>query len=164
MQQVVNVMQITLYQNNSDNRTVDKQLQQIMQPVNAIPTDDMSILYPVITLDYNAEYIEANYAYIPLFKRYYYITERTVTIGKRIIMSMAVDVRRSWIYHAGNCDVTVVRNEGIGKPTLYPDNKLPIYPNKKNITSIIMPETSSSFTGDGDTCYLLTCIGGEPTE
>ena len=157
-------MQITLYQNNSYNRTVNKQLQQIMQPVNAIPTDDMSILYPVITLDYNTEYLKANYAYIPLFKRYYYITERTVTIGKRIIMSMAVDVRRSWIYHAGNCVVTVVRNEGIGKPTLYPDNKLPVYPNKKNITSIIMPETSSSFTGDGDTCYLLTCIGGEPTE
>lgn len=156
-------MQITLYRNNSDSKVVDKQLQQVLQPVDAVPTDDMSILTPTVVLNYNSAYISANYAYIPLFKRFYYITGKSITIGKRIIISMEVDVRRSWIYNAGNCTVTATRNEGIGAPTLYPDNKLPVHPNKRNITSIIMPETSASFTGDGDYCYLLTCIGGEPT-
>lgn len=152
-------MQITLYQTNSEAARADKSLSSI-DTVNAVPTDDLDILAPVIVLDYNTAYLAANYVYIGLFQRFYYITDRAVTIGKRIIITCAVDPLMSWVSYMGNNDITVTRSQAAGI-TKMPDNKLPIIPCEKEITSTIL--RSSFFTKTDANSYLLSVIGGDNT-
>jgi hypothetical protein len=66
-----------------------------------------------------------------------------------------------------NSVATILRSESVGAPTHYTDNKLPVYPNKKNITSIVMPVNNSDLSsayldGTGD-YYILTVVGGTAT-
>lgn len=152
-------MQITLYQTNSEAARAEKNLSAI-DTVNAVPTDDLDILAPVIVLNYDAAYLAANYVYIDLFKRFYYITDRAVTIGKRIVITCAVDVLMSWVQYMGNNDITVTRSQAAGI-TKMPDNKLPIIPCEKEITSTIL--SSSFFTKTDINSYLLSVIGGDNT-
>lgn len=152
-------MQIRLCQTNSEAARANKNLSTI-DIVNAAPTDDLDILAPVIVLDYAAAYLAANYVYIDLFKRYYYITDRAVTIGKRIVITCAVDVLMSWVQYMGNNDITVTRSQATGI-TKMPDNKLPIIPCEKEITSTIL--RSSFFTKTDVNSYLLSVIGGDNT-
>lgn len=152
-------MQIILYQTNSEAARANKNLS-LIDTVNAVPTDDIDILAPVVVLDYNAAYLSANYVYIGLFHRYYYITDRAVTIGKRIIITCAVDALMSWVPYMGNNDITVTRSQAAGI-TKMPDNKLPIIPCEKEITSTIL--NSSFFTKTDTNSYLLSVIGGDNT-
>ena len=43
---------------------------------------------------------------------------------------------------------------------MYVDNKFPVYPSKKVVTSITSAETSGSLSADGGYCYVLNTIGG----
>lgn len=150
-------MQITLYQTNSEAARANKNLSAI-DTVNAVPTDDFDILAPVIVLDYDAAYLAANYVYIGLFQRFYYITDRAVTIGKRIVISCAVDVLMSWVQYMSENDITVTRSQAAGINSM-PDNKLPIIPTEKDINSVKLK--NSLFTKSENTSYLLAVIGGE---
>ena len=154
-------MNITLYKTSDDSRKAVKQLTQIGNTVSAVPTDDMSILNPVIILDYNSAYLAANYLYIPLFGRYYAITSRTVTIGKRIVINAAVDAVMSWYNSIKNCNITVTRNGGIGGPTMIPDEKLPVIPNKENVvTTIASNPRFDTFPGLSYNNYVITTVNG----
>ena len=159
MRQVVNVMQITLYQTNSEAARANKNISSI-DTVNAVPTDDLDILAPVVVLDYNTAYLATNYIYIDLFKRFYFITDRAVTIGKRIVITCAVDALMSWVPYMGNNDITVTRSQAAGI-TKMPDNKLPIIPCEKEITSTVL--RSNFFTKTDTNSYLLSVIGGDNT-
>lgn len=159
-------MTAQFYINTSPTDTLDKNITAISPVITVVPYDATSITRPVLILDYNSDYIDANYIKITWdngMSYYYYCTVATNN-GGQLIVTCERDPLMCFKDAIKNCDITVTRNAGIGAPTIYPDSKLPVYPTKKNITSIVMPETSSSFTGDGETCYLLTCIGGEPTE
>lgn len=160
------MMTATLYKTTADTKSIDKITgAEIIAPDIEIKAfESVSILNPVFVLAYNAAYLRANYIYVSDFSKWYYITDMSVDTAGRIFIRCSIDVRQTFGAAFIHCPAIITRAESIGKPTLYPDCQLPVHPNKKNITSIIMPETSSSFTGDGDTCYLLTCIGGEPTE
>lgn len=158
-------MNARFYINTSPTDTLDKDITAISPSIAVQPYEMTSITKPVLILDYNSDYIDANYIKITWdngMSYYYYCTVATNN-GGQLIVTCERDPLMSFKDAIENCDITVTRNAGIGAPTIYPDSKLPVYPNKKNITSIIMPETSASFTGDGEYCYLLTCIGGEPT-
>lgn len=150
-------MQIILYQTNSEAARANKNLSSI-DTVNAVPTDDFDILAPVIVLDYKTAYLAANYVYIDMFKRYYYITDRAVTIGKRIVITCAVDPLMSWARYMDQNDITVTRSQAAGINSM-PDNKLPIVPTEKEIASVKL--NNSLFTKSENTSYLLAVIGGE---
>lgn len=150
-------MQITLYQTNSEAARANKNLSAI-DTVNAVPTDDLDVLAPVIVLDYDVAYLAANYVYIGLFQRFYYITDRAVTIGKRLVISCAVDALMSWVQYMSENDITVTRSQAAGINSM-PDNKLPIIPTEKDINSVKLK--NSLFTKSENTSYLLAVIGGE---
>lgn len=160
------MMSATLYKTTADTKSIDKITgAEIIAPEIEIKAfESVSILTPVFVLAYNTAYLRANYIYVSDFAKWYYIIDMSVDTAGRLFLRCSIDVRQTFGTSFIRCPAIITRAESIGKPTLYPDSQLPVHPNKKNITSIIMPETSSSFTGDGDTCYLLTCIGGEPTE
>jgi len=159
-------MNATLYRVTADNKSIDKitGATTIAPSVELKPYDNISLVSPVFVISYNnSSYLNCNYIYISEFGKYYYVTDISVDTAGRIFFRCAIDVRQTYGQQFIDCPAVITRAEMLSAPTLYPDAQLPIHPNKKNITSIIMPETSASFTGDGEYCYLLTCIGGEPT-
>ena len=64
-------MDINLYYNSSDNRCITKELTD-KKTISGTLRDETSIINPIIIIN-NKTPIRYNYAYIPEFKRYYYI-------------------------------------------------------------------------------------------
>ena len=131
-------------------------------PITVKPTEKVSILSPVFEIDMDAVYMTANYLYCDTFDRYYYIRDVRVNTAQRLELECMVDVRQSFSAALKNSEVTVIRNEKIRYPTQIQDNKLPVNPSRKVITSIIIPEIDNSFSTTASYSYLLTVIGGEP--
>lgn len=155
-------MNITLMTTSDDNKVVDKTFTNVSTALSAVPTEDMSILQPVFTVSYNSTYLTANYVYIDLFDRYYKITGRSVTIGEKIVFTCEVDAKTSWYKKATgnikNCDITVVRNGGIGSPTKIPDDKLPVIPNVEDVQATVAK--NYWFSETPSTCYIITLVNG----
>jgi hypothetical protein len=131
----------------------------IQGSVNIEPTSIISQLDPVFIVDYDSRYLAANYIICQELGRKYFCTV-SVNTAKRCVISCNVDPLSS--FDLSSCLIGVIRNEGIGAPTMYPDPKLPVYPSKKNIGSIVMQEISGLLTANGSWCYVLTVIGGTP--
>lgn len=121
---------ITFYNNFSDNRTVNKNITSVMTG-SVYLYEDSSIVNPVVRLDYDDTVLpEMNYAYIPAWNRYYYITDIAALVGGGMRIAMACDVLMTYKGTILNSVQTVIRSESIGKPTMIPDPTLPILPNK----------------------------------
>lgn len=121
---------IVLYNNFSDNRTVNKNIQQV-QTGDIYLYEDSSIVNPVVRLDYDSTIVPAvNYAYVPAWNRYYYITDISALVGGGMRIAMACDVLMTYKGTILNSVQTVIRNEGIGKSTMIPDPSLPLLPYK----------------------------------
>ena len=169
MQQVVSVMNIKLLYTGDDERKAFKTCTQIGNDINAVPTDEMSELQPKLVLNYDSTYLAANYVYIALFDRYYKIVDKSITIGKRITITCMVDAVMSWFVSTetktgiDSCDITVLRNGGIGQPTKITDAKFPVLPNEENIFQVPVNESSNAFGDTDEYCYILQCIGGVNT-
>lgn len=82
-------MQIVLYRNNDQHNVLSKSLTSI-DTVTGHLNAPCSVENPTITFSYDVNLINANYAYIAAFDRYYYITGRVVD-GDTIRVSMQVD-------------------------------------------------------------------------
>ena len=135
-----------------------KTFQTIENDVNATPTAPINELEPTVIVDYSENYLKANYIYIDSYKRYYKILEKVSDIGKKIKFVCTVDSVTSWIDFLQQCDITVLRNEGVGKPTNIPDNKFPVIPNDETITQTVA--VNNELSPNHEYCYVLTCIGG----
>jgi len=125
-------------------------------PVLISPLSTINQLNPVFVIDYNAAYLNANYVIVDFLKRKYNAVVSVDTAG-RMVLTCNVDVLAN---NFSNCDITVTRNGGIGKPTYIPDNKLPILPNRETITSTTATNDYFS-TGLADNhSYLVTVLNG----
>lgn len=151
-------MQMNLYDNLSDDRVVSKNLTFIKSYTNVVPYESMSVISPSVVLGYDEGIYNGNYAYIIETKRYYYIRDIQLIPGNKMVVYLAVDVLKSFAPELMNIDVTVIRNEGIAKPTYVVDNQLPIIQGTYNITSQIFP--NSPLNTDANTNYILTTLGG----
>ena len=163
-------MTLYLYNVSADTRCLTKVIvgttPAIKTAADIEPTEGVDVLSPAFILGYDSSYITCNYLYCAELSRFYYITEMTIDTAQRIHVQCSVDVLQTYASSILNCMATVVRSESVGRPTMYTDSKLPVYPTKKNVTSIVMqqvavPLNSQLSTADGDN-YLLTVIGGEP--
>ena len=83
-------MTLKLYNNASENNTIGKNLTQIGSDIECVVKDEMSIYTPKVILNYN-DYQTANYAYIEEFNRYYFITDKPLNIGGRLLLSLKSD-------------------------------------------------------------------------
>lgn len=125
-------MLLNLYSTSDDTRKVDKSLTAV-KDITATPSENVTMLSPAFIVEYDSTILTANYCYIPEFARYYYITNITLLRGNRLQLNCAVDVLKTYADDLKNCIAVVIRNEGIGKPSMLPDNQLPINPNKKEL-------------------------------
>lgn len=163
-------MYCKLYSINADDRTLNKvsnDTPYILQPADLKPNTEVSIINPTFIFTNPSTIIGCNYLYCDTFDRYYFITNISVDTAQRAIVECNIDVLQSWSAQIKASTATILRSESIGKPTKFIDSKLPVFPTKKNVTSIIMqqksiPLNSQLSTADGDN-YLLTVIGGAPT-
>lgn len=155
---------MTAYINSSEASVVDKQLSKIGD-YTMKPTDAVDIERPSFIINYTAELLQCNYIYVPSFGRYYYAWITTKPGGEAIIKCLSDQLKSFWNY-IQNCSALITRSESIGAPTMYPDSMLPVYPSKKNVTSIVMAHSAAPLSGDLSTsatdCYLLTVLGGQP--
>lgn len=136
-------MTITFYTTSSSPKKLNKTLTPIGSAVALAPTSQVSVLNPVLIVDNVSGFINANYAEIDDFHRYYWITTAYDTSG-RIIVSGKVDYLMSWAEGIKKCPCTVVRAE-LGKPTYIVDDKLPIDPKRYYTHGVRFPQSPITF-------------------
>lgn len=124
------------------------------------PTASLDIITPTFIFDYSAAALACNYLYCVDFGRFYFVKNIAVDTAGRINITCAIDVLQTYSAAIKNCRATVIRTATGGKPTMYVDNKFPVYPSKKVVTSTTSTETSGSLNADGGYCYVLNTIGG----
>ncbi len=106
-------MTIKLYHNDSDKRTVSKTLTNEGALAGAVIIDDTSILAPRLKVrDNGIIMVQYNYCYIADFKRYYYITDITVSNGY-ILIDCKVDVLMTYANEIKACTGVLARQENI---------------------------------------------------
>lgn len=131
---------VTLYTNSSSNNTADKVITQIGETSFTVnPTHSISVLNPDIIVTYNAAYLSCNYCYIPLFKRYYYVTVETDT-AQRMILHCSVDALTTAykLHNLSSKSVSVVRSESEGATDIV-DKSFPVNPSKIWYEGIVLP-------------------------
>lgn len=119
----------------------------------------MDVLSPVFDVDYNVQFLPANYCYIAEFGRYYFCTIATDT-AQKITVSCTVDPLYSFATAIKNCPCTVVRSER-GGVTYTTDTKLPIDPNKYRVVALPSPNALESALNDKP--YILILNAGVNT-
>lgn len=89
-------MDITLYKNDSEPEKIDKTLDSGTLLSGSL-RNESNVLTPRVLLECDAETLaELNYAYIPLFDRYYYITEIVSVRNSLCMVMLRVDVLMSF--------------------------------------------------------------------
>ena len=123
--------------------------------VEIAPTSTIDQIKPVFVIAYNSNYININYCEATFLGRKYF-AKVNYDSGNRMTIECEVDYLSS--FDLSECDITAVRNGGIGAPTKIQDNKYPVIPNEETIDQV--PVSNSQFTANGTGCYILQVIGG----
>lgn len=104
-------MTLTLYSNASEYAALDKELTQVISLTGTL-REESSIIDPVLTVEGLDEYItEINYAYIPEFGRYYFITNIESVRTNLWRLSLHVDVLHTYAEGIRTNSAIIERNE-----------------------------------------------------
>lgn len=148
-------MEITLYTNESEKNKLEKTItNSILLEGNL--RDESSIINPVILISSNKEDIPYmyNYAYIPAFGRYYFITDiESVRTGIWRV-SMHVDVLMSYKEQIKNLNVIINNSEETGANNYLSGNQW--ITNVKNTTNIVNFPNGLNDNGE----FILITAGG----
>lgn len=153
----------TLYNCSDDPRKLSKNLENGTSISTIMPTESCDILNPVFILNYNANYTTKNYIVVgPPFNRSYFITDMKIDIGKKIVISCAVDVLQTYKDDIAKITANVVRNENLIKDML-PDPNF-VYLNENDvINKLITYHQGGEFFGnqkEADGFYYILGISG----
>lgn len=139
---------ISLYKISDDSRVINKTLGTPLNgntPIQLYLREDTNILSPEVSFPYSATYAGANYAYIPEWKRYYFISDMYVTPAARLYLRLYIDVLKTYASGILNCNCNVMRSESAGVNYVH-DSELPINPDKCGYINTFLP---SPFTNTG---------------
>lgn len=143
-------MYITFYNVSDPPNKLIKDITSIIGSARALaPTGQIDTLNPTIVVAWDStngdKIINANYAYIDTFKRYYWINT-AIDTANRIVVQGKVDYLMSYAEDIKKCPCTVVRAE-LGAPTYIIDNKYPIHQNKFRFQGIDFDAPPDFYTG-----------------
>ena len=147
-------MIIDLLKNNSDPKVIAKSIERIHRYSNAKLKENCSILNPVLTLTSVEDFADVNYAYIPEFKRYYFVDDIVTLNYNMIEVHCSVDVLYTYQANLMNTKFEWVRSYTLNSG-LFPDPEWPLQSNKANINKVLGVFPHS--TGNN---YTLTVAGG----
>ena len=104
-------MTITLYRNISEYNAVNKSITELTTLTGTL-REESSIIDPVITISYIDSYVGSmNYAYIPEFNRYYFITNIESVRNNLWRVSFHVDVLYTYREQIKGNSAIIERNE-----------------------------------------------------
>ena len=134
-------MVINLYNNKSPKKQIGKTLTSVAT-LNGSLREQCDMINPSILIE-NSGVINANYARIPDFGRYYYITKITSVRQNLWRVDMHVDVRETYAEAIKTNIAVIERAEGYYNLYL-PDNKLPLTQDNFNITYALGSQFSNA--------------------
>lgn len=144
-------MDIVLYQNNSDDDTINKSLT-LVSTLQGSLKEPCNLETPEITIENNGV-LGANYCYIENFGRYYFINNQTIISNNRVKLDLSVDVLES--FKSGILSLETIIDNSSTKNDNYLASD--IWVNKiKSKTDII--NFTSGFNQDGT--FILITAGG----
>lgn len=155
-----------LYNCADDPRALNKTLGTGYEVSNIRPTESCDILNPTFILDYDADYAECNYVVVGApFSRSYFITDMKIDIGKKIVISCAVDVLGTYKEEIEKLECNVVRQEEKIK-ALLPDPKY-CYTNDNDVINVNINQAGggnwqANFFGNQSPNgrYICLCVAG----
>lgn len=152
-------MNITLYNNFSNNNVVSKNLSVLGTTSGEIKTPS-NIVTPTFILKTTSAVLTANYLHCDSLDSFYYITEKTVLNGGMVEISCKRDVLMTWNDGVRNIVSVITRQEN-EKINYIPDNNLPLkpYDNTKCIAfsgSELNSDTANIFSFN----FVLNVAGG----
>ena len=127
-------MTINLYTNSSPKKKIGKSLT-LVKGMTGQLREECDMINPSVLIE-NTGVINANYAYIPEFGRYYFITKITSVREDLWRIDMHVDVRESFADAIKKNRAIVARSEGYYNLYL-PDNMMPTTQDTFSVTQII---------------------------
>lgn len=150
----MNEISLTLY-NNSSAPNVVKKRKTVLETLTGQLKENVNLERVVIHIPYFANYASCNYAYIPEFHRYYYVSVEVMD-GERLKLTMKSDPLSSFWNNYCNSPCIARRSSSSPNPNIKDD--LIAY---KPQPVIIRRKTSQTFTpSSSGGCYILT-IGGK---
>lgn len=111
-------MTIDLYNSGSDPRSVTKKLTAI-KTITAEMYEVSSIIDPRIIVAYDAALVQANYCYIPYFKRYYFIRGIEVADGRRMMLTLHVDVLQTYATQIKSLQCIIDKQAAVANGNVY---------------------------------------------
>lgn len=145
-------MEISLYVNHSENNKIHKNLTS-GETLSGTLRSESNVISPGIIIHY-ANPTGFNYAYIPDFKRYYFITEMTAVRTDIWNLKLASDPLMSFADAIMQCPVILNETTETGKSSYLPGRNW--VNNCKNKTDILT--FSGGLNSDGE--YILITAGG----
>lgn len=147
------MMVINIGNTSDDERVIDKTV--TLSPVNCEPYNEVDILNPTFLLEYKANLTSCNYLHVPLWNRYYYITDINVMPGNKMTVSCHVDVLKTYAPQIRETEAYIDRSgEGSDTGKFLPDAGIPI--DTKSVIKNI--RFANNPFGRGH--YVLTVLGG----
>lgn len=144
-------MDLYLYNWAGASNVLDKPLNPNPPKLSGVLREECSIESPVITMQYDPRGL--NYAYIPEFGRYYFITDITVLRENLFQVSMHVDVLMSFNAQIKGLTIYGIRSSVIQTPYI-PDGEAPI-----SAERVIYPEEQTALSPHQYGNYILITVG-----
>lgn len=129
-------MNITFYNNSSEEKKVDKVLTNATT-ISGDPVTPIDMINPTVRIAY-ASFPHFNYAYIADFARYYYVTKKTCSVEGMWDVSLTEDTLMSWKAEIRANTAFVLRNQYTYNSKLV-NNTI-----AKNTNRLITTETSAT--------------------
>ena len=145
-------MEVIFYYNHSDDRKINKFLQDGGSFIG-VPISDVDVMNPIIRFE-SDEVIRYNYAYIPELQRYYIITDRNIFREGVWDISFTVDVLMSYRGDIGKLQVIVDKQSMLENGDEYIDDGSLV---ADNVTFQTIYKFSSVFNDHGE--YILITAG-----
>ena len=101
-------MLVTLYNNSSDRRVLDKNITEVAT-LDCKIKGECSILNPTLIISIDS--VQYNYVYIHDFNRYYYIDDIVTLNSSLKELTCSIDVRRTYMNEIRDTSAIIARNE-----------------------------------------------------
>lgn len=145
-------MDISLYYNASEKNTIGKALQAELHLSGTLRAE-CSVTSPVIRIQ-NSSFLNYNYAYIPDFNRYYFITGIMAVSDNIFDISLSVDVLESFKTDIKKLEAILSDTQTTGATNYIAGEQW--VTNVKNLTDIIQFPSGLLTAGE----YILITAGG----
>lgn len=113
-------MTVTLYQNDSDRKKLNKSLTNLAT-VNAILKSDVNSVVD-IEIEVGSYNSNCNYVYVSTFSRYYFVEDIKPLTGHRVLLTCHVDVLMSYKGGISNSTCIIKRSTSNGNNLIVDEN------------------------------------------